>query len=156
MRASLLTRGPRPRTHKQKPAWNRRVCIPAGSRKYDVAIESFPYLADFRKPRFLPRAKCALGKPLPSGLRCNLGGKFALDFRRSPCPFRFFEPAILRALARLARQYRRSGAVRAALPQASRSSMACCAALGSRDAPTGAAGGIIGRTALAALYALLF
>src|SRR3954447_23188586 len=57
----------------QKPAWKGGFAYRPRPGNFDLAIESFPHLADFRKPRFLPRAKCAQRKALPSGLRCNPG-----------------------------------------------------------------------------------
>jgi hypothetical protein len=39
-----------PESIKQKPAWKRRVCIPAEAGEILSGIESFSYFADFRKP----------------------------------------------------------------------------------------------------------
>src|SRR4051812_15554067 len=75
-RTALFPRGPPPRTLKRKTRLGRRVCIPAEAGRKDRSMAGliFPYLADFRKPRFLPRVRCAMGKPFPGGLRCNPGG----------------------------------------------------------------------------------
>src|SRR4051794_36578572 len=65
-----------------KPASKGGSAIPAGGREtLGVAIERFPYLADFSKPLWRAPAKCAQSQPLPGGLRCNPGGSFALNFR---------------------------------------------------------------------------
>src|SRR3954451_14586378 len=84
----------------QKPARKRRVCMPA------EAGENLEWHRELLLPRrfsqapILPRAKCAPDKALPGGLRCNSGGPFALNFRRSAG---LLQPAPLRALACVAR-----------------------------------------------------
>ena len=92
-RARPICARPRPRTHKQKPAWKRRVCIPARPGNSVLADRASPKSPHFRKPRFLPRAKCARGEPLPGGLRCNPGGSFAVIRPRHPRPVPHRPPA---------------------------------------------------------------
>src|SRR3954453_18101126 len=61
-----------PRTYKRKTRLEEAGLHSPVSRKQScLATESFPEIAIFRKPRFLPRAKCAQSKAIPGGLRCT-------------------------------------------------------------------------------------
>ena len=113
-----------------------------------------PNLADFRKPLWRAPAKCAQSQPLPGGLRCNPGGSFALNFRRS-------------ARLSASRNPARPGRYGAAASPVRCDSRQCPASRPPQlwhkarrwDRETrqpGRHGGIIGRTALDVLYALAF
>src|SRR4051794_29170677 len=145
-----------PRTRNSKTRLGRRVCIvrlPESSNS--LATPSFPETANFRKPRFLPRAKCAPGKVLPGGLRCNPGGNMRPIFAVLPALPGFPSPQprapwpVWRGSV--------AGPVRF-VPISQKTAARLWHAARRWDRETrqlGQHGGIIGRTALAVLYVLV-
>ena len=135
-----FSRGRDTRTQKRKTRLGRRVCISGRSRE----ISSFgdrrasPTSPIFASPFGVHRRSAPKVSRFRAGCAATPEASFALDFRRSARSAGLPEPAIPRALAGLAQQRRRPGAVRAAVPQGSCPPLARCAALGSRDAPAGA------------------
>ena len=153
MRASLLREARERDTHKAKPASKGGSAYPAGAGKLDVwqsrASLTSPILAS---PFGLPPARCAQSQPLPGGLRCNPGGSFALNFRRSarfPLSTRAPWPVWRGSVA---------GPVRfAAMSRKAAAKLWHKARRWDRETrQPGRHGGVIGRTALGTLYVLLF